>query len=412
MSNSVFKVVINDVDLTDKQKRLLYRLVELDKQGRLGEPIRIYESDDLYSVIVEGAHFKNFIHLKSLVDIEFFCASGLMMKHSEKEYSITPKGYKAIKINFELLQLGRDKESENSPMDGISFSLEDKSLVFLKRLYDKVKHDTEIAVSVFELGGDEFTEDEALQVRHYLIEERWVAGGRIATGSPDICITTQGIKKIEHSFSNGAPPISILFLAADPTNASRLRLGEEFREIQEKLKLAKLRDNFRLELPQLSVRPADISQAMLDVEPQIVHFSGHGTSTGALCFENQVGQTHLVEPQAIAALFEQFAHQVKCVMLNACFSDVQAEAIAQYIEYVIGMNQEIGDKAAIAFAIGFYQALGAGRTIEEAYKLGCVQIRLQGIAEHSTPIIKSFGLKILKVLSPFGSGGRTKYRIA
>jgi hypothetical protein len=204
------------------------------------------------------------------------------------------------------------------------------------------------------------------------------------------------------------PSISILFLAADPTNASRLRLGEEFREIQEKLKLAKLRDNFRLELPQLSVRPADISQAMLDIEPQIVHFSGHGTSTGALCFENQAGQTHLVQPQAIAALFEQFAHQVNCVVLNACFSDVQAEAIAQHIEYVIGMNQEIGDKAAIAFAIGFYQALGAGRTVEEAYKLGCVQIRLQGIAEYLTPVIKSFGLKILKVLSPFGSSGRTK----
>jgi hypothetical protein len=31
--------------------------------------------------------------------------------------------------------------------------------------------------------------------------------------------------------------ISILFLSADPTDASRLRLGEELREIQEKLQL-------------------------------------------------------------------------------------------------------------------------------------------------------------------------------
>jgi hypothetical protein len=35
-------------------------------------------------------------------------------------------------------------------------------------------------------------------------------------------------------------------------------------------------------------------------------------------------------------------------------SQVQAEAIAQYIPYVIGMNQAIGDKAAIEFAVGFY----------------------------------------------------------
>lgn len=75
------------------------------------------------------------------------------------------------------------------------------------------------------------------------------------------------------------------------------------------------------------------------------------------------------------------------MILNACYSDAQATAIADHIDYVIGMNQAIGDKAAIAFATGLYQALGADRTIEEAYKLGCVQIELQGIREHLTPVL-------------------------
>lgn len=189
------------------------------------------------------------------------------------------------------------------------------------------------------------------------------------------------------SVGERAKSTSILFLAADPTDASRLRLGEEFREIQEKLKLAQLREHFKLELPQLSVRPPDIAQALLDTQPQIVHFSGHGASTGALCFENQTGQIQLVQPDALAALFEQFSSQVNCVLLNACYSEIQAKAIAEHIEFVIGMNQAIGDKAAIAFAIGFYQALGAGKPIEDAYKLGCVQIRLQSIPEHLTPVL-------------------------
>ena len=51
------------------------------------------------------------------------------------------------------------------------------------------------------------------------------------------------------------------------------------------------------------------------------------------------------------------------------------------------MNKEIGDKAAITFSVGLYQALGAGRSIEEAYKLGCVQVSLQGISENKTPIL-------------------------
>jgi hypothetical protein len=190
-----------------------------------------------------------------------------------------------------------------------------------------------------------------------------------------------------YSVRERAKSASILFLAADPTDASRLRLGEEFREIQEKLKLAQRREQFKLELPQLSVRPPDIAQALLDMQPKIVHFSGHGASTGALCFENQMGQVQLVQPDALAALFEQFSSQVNCVLLNACYSEIQAKAIAEHIEYVIGMNQAIGDKAAIAFAIGFYQALGAGKPIEAAYKLGCVQIRLQSIPEHLTPVL-------------------------
>jgi hypothetical protein len=91
-------------------------------------------------------------------------------------------------------------------------------------------------------------------------------------------------------------------------------------------------------------------------------------------------------------LFEQFADIVQCVLLNACWSEIQARGIAEQIDYVIGMNQAVGDQAAIAFAAGFYQALGAGRTIAEAYELGCIQIRLQGIPEHLTPVlVEKFG---------------------
>jgi len=180
--------------------------------------------------------------------------------------------------------------------------------------------------------------------------------------------------------------VSILFVTSDPSDQSRLRLGEETREIQEKIRLSKSRDRFEFHII-TSARPEDITQALLDIEPQIVHFSGHGTATGALCFESQTGQAQLVQPDALAALFEQFTSQINCVLLNACYSETQAKAIAEHIEYVIGMNKAIGDKAAIAFAIGFYQALGAGRTIEDAYKLGCVQIRLHSIPEHLTPLL-------------------------
>ena len=180
--------------------------------------------------------------------------------------------------------------------------------------------------------------------------------------------------------------VKILFLAADPTDQSHLRLGQEFREIEEQLALAMLRERFELTLPRLSLRPWDISRALLSERPQIVHFSGHGSLKG-LYFENEKGESHLVGSEALAALFEVFANQVKCVVLNACYSDRQAKAIARHIEYVVGMDRTVSDKAAIAFAVGFYQAIGAGRPIEEAYKLGCAQINLQGMPEHFVPVL-------------------------
>lgn len=191
---------------------------------------------------------------------------------------------------------------------------------------------------------------------------------------------------------NGPTPkvevkITILFLSADPTDISRLRLGEEFREVDEQLTLARYRERFNLSLPYLSIRPRDISRALLEAQPQIVHFSGHGTSEGALCFEDESGKAHFVQPEALAGLFKQFAEQVKCVVLNACYAEKQAKAIAEHIDYVVGMRREISDKAAIAFSIGFYQALGAGKTVEEAFELGRVQIMLQGVPEHLTPVL-------------------------
>ena len=187
--------------------------------------------------------------------------------------------------------------------------------------------------------------------------------------------------------------ISVLFLAADPTDASRLRLGEEFREIQQQLRQAKYRDRFKLCPPQMAARPADLTQALLDEQPQIVHFAGHGTDTGELCLENQIGELHPIQPDALAALFERFAKQVICVVLNACYSEIQAHAIGKHIDYVIGMKKVTDDRAAIVFAAGFYQALGADCTLDfdDAYKLGCARISLevQGITEH--PVLIKMG---------------------
>lgn len=174
-------------------------------------------------------------------------------------------------------------------------------------------------------------------------------------------------------------------LAANPKNTIYLRLQEEERDIKERLRLAGYG-----KVPIYSTgatRTRDIYQALLDFDPQIVHFSGHGAGQEGLVFEDETGHEKLVNSEAIADLFRLFSDRVECVILNACYSEIQAQAIRQHIDYVIGMSQAIGDRAAIEFAVGFYAALGAGRPYEFSYDLGCNAIRLAGIRGHLTPVI-------------------------
>ncbi|NEQ54005.1 MAG: TIR domain-containing protein [Leptolyngbya sp. SIO3F4] len=179
----------------------------------------------------------------------------------------------------------------------------------------------------------------------------------------------------------------ILILAANPIDTSRLRLDKEVKEIKEVLRLAKQRDHFEVSA-ELAATPDDIQQALVDYSPNIVHFCGHGEGLEGLILEGDDGTGSLVSAEALANLFELFADQVECVLLNACYSDEQADSIAQHINAVIGMNHSIGDSAAVKFAVGFYRGLGAGKNVEFAYKLGRNAIEMANLSGEQTPVLR------------------------
>jgi hypothetical protein len=212
-----------------------------------------------------------------------------------------------------------------------------------------------------------------------------VTGGEIQIG--DRTYTAQPA-----NIPQPAPPSAekkrILILAASPADQTRLRLDTEVREIDQGLRLGQQRSQFELQ-QRWAVRPDDLRRALLDLQPQVVHFCGHGEGAAGLVLEDELGKAKLVSTAALTSLFQLFSSRgLECVVLNACYSEVQAEAIAQHIPYVIGMNDAIGDTAAVKFSVGFYDALGAGWSYPEAYRLGCNAIALAGISQDSIPILK------------------------
>ena len=177
----------------------------------------------------------------------------------------------------------------------------------------------------------------------------------------------------------------ILFLAANPKGTRPLRLDEEVKRIEQGLDRAKKRDQFKM-VQKWAVTDDDLRRALLDNDPEIVHFSGHGSGADGLAFEDDTGQVQLISGNALARLFELCSETVKCVVLNSCYSEAQADAIVKHIDYVVGMKKAIGDEAAIKFAVGFYDALGAGRDVREG-----VQVRVQRHRPEGHPRVPDAG---------------------
>jgi hypothetical protein len=178
---------------------------------------------------------------------------------------------------------------------------------------------------------------------------------------------------------------TFLILAANPKGTSQLRLGQECRLIEQAVERSRKREEFRV-VSKWAVTDDDLRRSLLEHEPEIVHFSGHGSRLG-LEFENDLGHPLTIREHALAGLFKLCSNHVRCVVLNACFSRFQAEAISEHIECVVGMDAAIGDKAAIKFSQGFYDGLVHGRDFEDAFEWGRNAIDLRGIPEHQTPVL-------------------------
>ena len=194
----------------------------------------------------------------------------------------------------------------------------------------------------------------------------------------------------------------ILILAANPKNTTRLRLDEEVREIVEGIKRSKYSEMFVVHQT-WATQLKDLRRAMLDYNPHIVHFCGHGEQKG-LVFENAQGDAVVIEGKPLSNFFSLFRSELECVILNACYSESQAKQINKHIQYVVGMKQSIADTTAIEFSVGFYDALGAGKNIEDAFKFGCNAIELFSIPEYLYPVLKKKSSETIKATSKKNNG--------
>jgi hypothetical protein len=182
-----------------------------------------------------------------------------------------------------------------------------------------------------------------------------------------------------------AQGIKAVFFAANPRDTTTLELGKEFRAINKVVRAATYRDWLDI-IPAFSTRTSDLQPTLTQHLPHIVHFSGHGSAIGEILAEDPDGDTHPLPPRAVRRLFEvPYHNNVRLVLLNACYSRIQAEAIVEVVDCAIGMNAAVPDFAAIVFAEALYGAIAEGLSVAEAFEQGKSELEIEGLLGESRP---------------------------
>ena len=163
------------------------------------------------------------------------------------------------------------------------------------------------------------------------------------------------------------PRLKILFFAADPTSlgSAPLNLDEEFKAIQQAIQRSQLRDQIDLEACLAATRN-DLLNALNQHRPRIVHFGGHGKSDG-IVLQEEDGTASVVGEAFLAQVFSTLSADIQLVVLSACHTRIQAEAISSAISISIGTDDLLSDKSAIDFSRTFYGAIGDGLSVGQAY---------------------------------------------
>lgn len=206
----------------------------------------------------------------------------------------------------------------------------------------------------------------------------------VRTGMKDLFGTAADLETMFHQaadLSEKVKVMKVLFLAANPLNEGALKTDREANDL--KVQLAAVRDaKTKIEIEHAwAVRVDQIQMEILNNQPEIIHFSGHGDNN-LLVFENTEGNAVEVSGDAIARLIG-LVGSVRCVVLNCCFSDSISKRVLPHVEAVVGCNESIADDAAIMFTRAFYRALSHGVNFQQAFNLARNELDLHGKSDES-----------------------------
>lgn len=181
--------------------------------------------------------------------------------------------------------------------------------------------------------------------------------------------------------------VTLLCVASERGGDGAYRLfDEELGKIEDELQRGPYRDLVEF-IPRSLGTVSHLANHLLRHRPDILHLSGHGEASGGIAFSDTDGSLVLVRESEFAAFLKSCKDNIRLVFLNVCYSKACVEAIAQEIDFAIGLDGRIEEQAAIDFAAAFYQAFAFGRSVKEAYEMAKAQVNIARSEKPLAPVL-------------------------
>ena len=204
------------------------------------------------------------------------------------------------------------------------------------------------------------------------------------------------IKKLKSSKEK----INILFIASNPDiiftdeegvlrEQQRLSLDKEARDIEESIQKTPDRDSISF-VTKWATRTEDLFQYINEVNPTIIHFTGHGTEDGKLVFHDKNDNPKFVGIDAIIQMINAITDDLRLVVFSNCFSSSIAIQVSEYVEATIGMNTSVREDVATLFAAQLYSSIGFGFSLDKAFKQAMARLSIEGIEQKDADIPELF----------------------
>lgn len=169
----------------------------------------------------------------------------------------------------------------------------------------------------------------------------------------------------------------ILYLSSSPDNLNQLKVDEEFRAIYENLN-----ENFFKIQSVSKTKISDIQAIIYESQPDIIHFSGHGSSEDIFLETDESRSAGVLKPGFIR-IFQNLRKKPELLFLNACQTYDNLEDLKYVIDFVIATDSKVPDLKARMFARNFYRFLSLGASIKSSFNFAENQLDIESLVKEA-----------------------------